>query len=244
MEYVKGACEDNGELRDFCKKWTRPRTGYVPRPYPGYAKPGFHYVAARNTPVNDDDGNARAVDDYQPRVRLKELYKNSDITSSDEDEIKDFPEKYIVPENLVRDYVLHLEHPHLKREKRKREETAKKEAREEKTYEDYNWKELYESRRISSLQVSELDKYLNYHSRSSRAQKMKKKDKVSLVESHLAITALSNPSGNELEHLENDVEDNDDVVLRQWGTSQDSEDAQVFCLCRDPEDKRFINLKI
>ena len=126
IECVKGTCEDKGELCNFCREWSGPRTGCVPRPYPDNTKSGFHYLPARATPIKDDTGNDRPVDDFQSRAQLKELYKQSAISSSDEDTIKDFPANYIIPENLVRNYILHLEHLQLMKHKRQREEMTRK----------------------------------------------------------------------------------------------------------------------
>ena len=110
IEFVKGGCEAKKELCDFCKVWIGPKTGCVPRPYPDKEKPGFHYLAARVTPVKDDKGEIRPIDDFQPRAQLKQLFEKNAISSSDENEVKEFSAKYIVPENLVRKYILHLEH--------------------------------------------------------------------------------------------------------------------------------------
>ena len=59
LEYVKGACDDKGELCDFCREWNGPRTGCVPRLYSDYEMTGFHYLPARSTPIQDHTGNAR-----------------------------------------------------------------------------------------------------------------------------------------------------------------------------------------
>ena len=119
-------------------------------------------------------------------------YVRNSISSSDEEKVKAFSAKYIVPENPVRNYILQLEHLDLMKEKRQREEKANKEARAQKKYEEYNWQDLYESRKISSLRVFELDKYFDHHRLSERGHKLKKKDKVSLVQAHIAMTTFAN----------------------------------------------------
>ena len=106
---------------------------------------------ARETPTQDHMGNKRPVDDFQPISQLKELYKQNSISSSDEDKVKVFSAKYIVPVNLVRNYILHLEHLDLMKQKRQREEKANKEARTEKKYEEYNWQDFYESKTLFAL---------------------------------------------------------------------------------------------
>lgn len=119
LEYLKGSCEEAGELCNFCVKWNGPKTDYVPRPYPDYNASGFHYLPGRKTPLRDEEGNLRVVDDFQPRAALKNLHQqDTALTSSDEAGIKDFSGKYIVPENLARNYLQHLEHLELLKEKR------------------------------------------------------------------------------------------------------------------------------
>ena len=111
----------------------------MPRPYPDYNASGFHYLPGRKTQLRDEEGNLRVVDDFQPRAALKNLHQqDTALTSSDEAGIKDFSGKYIVPENLARNYLQHLEHLELLKEKRQKEENAKKEARKQKKYEDYD----------------------------------------------------------------------------------------------------------
>ena len=240
IEYVKGTYENKGELCDFCKEWCGPMTGWVPRPYPDYTKAGFHYLPSRDTPIEDDAGNTRLVDDFQPRAQLKKLYKRSAISSSDEDKINDLSVKFIVPMNLVRNYVLHLEHLALMKQKRQREEMANKEARVEKKYEEYNWQALYERGKISSLRVFELDKYIDHYRLSGKAHKIKKKDEVSLVLAHIAMATYANVYEERELDADNTSEDEDDIVLKKWGTSEDEEALELFCLCRQSEDERFM----
>lgn len=68
---------------------------------------------------------------------------------------------------------------------------------------------------------------------------MKKKDKVSLVEAHIAMKNFSNISKETELELDEEVEE-EDVVLYKWGTSQDDEEAELFCISREPEDERFM----
>ena len=179
LEYLKGSCQEGEELCDFCATWSGPKSDYVPRPYPDYKASGFHYLPARQTPVRDENGNIRPIDDFQPRAALKNRHQqNPPLTSSDAEQITEFTKKYIVQENLVRNYLLHLENLALMIAKRQNEEEAKKGARKHKNYEDYNWKELYENRNIASLKVPELNKYPTHQILSKKADKMKKNDSV------------------------------------------------------------------
>jgi hypothetical protein len=240
IEYLKGSCEEVGELCDICRVWSGPKTDYVPRPYPNYAETGFHYLPGRQTPVRDEEGNIRAIDDFQPRAALKKLHQLQTITSSNEEEIEKFSAKYIVPKDLVQNYLQHLEHLELLKQKRQKEEKAKKEVRQNKKYEEYDWQDLYQNRKISSLKVSELDKYLAHNNLSTRAEKMKKKDKISLVEAHIAMTYFPDILDKERELEEEEANEEEDIVICEWGTPQSDEEVEVFCLCRQPENELFM----
>lgn len=115
------------------------------------------------------------MDDFQPRAQLKKQFPKGDLSSSHPTEIKIFSKKYIVPENLVRNYLAHPEHLELLKQKREREEKARKEARKEKTFEDYSWSELCKQRKLSTLRVMALDRYITHYNLSAMSKKMKKK---------------------------------------------------------------------
>jgi len=68
---------------------------------------------------------------------------------------------------------------------------------------------------------------------------LKKKDKVSLVQAHIAMTTFANVREERELDLNEASEDEDDIVLNEWGTSENN-DLELFCLCRQPEDERFM----
>ena len=216
----------------------------MPRPYPDYNASGFHYLPGRKTPLRDE-GNLHVVDDFQPRAALKNLHQQDiALTSSDETAgIKDFSGKYIVSENLARNYLQHLEHLELLKEKQQKEENQRKKQENRKKYEDYDWQDLYQQKNISSLRVQERDKYLAYHSLSKRTHKMKKKDKLLLVETHIAITQfptlLSDDTEGNSELDEDGANAHYDIVICELGALQSGE-PEKFCLCRQPEDGQFM----
>lgn len=244
IEYLKGDCESKSDLCNFCQLWNGPKCGHVPRPFPDREKPGYHYLAARNTPLKNNEGENRPIDDFQPRAQLKHLFENNAISSADEDSVTEFSTKYIVPENLTRKYILHLEHLELLKEKRQRQRKAEKQARMNKAYTDYDWESLYKSHKLSTLRLAELDKYIKHHSLTERATKMKKNDKVSLVEAHIAMSQFvqseDSPEKDEDEDLDDD--DDNDVVYKEWGDSsvEEEENSELFCICRGVEDERFM----
>ena len=78
------------------------------------------------------------IDDFQPRVQLRKLYCNGEISSSNEVKIHECSEKYIVDEILVGSFILHLKHLDLLKRKREKQQSEKKRERNEKSYEDYS----------------------------------------------------------------------------------------------------------
>ena len=106
-----------------------------------------------------------------------------------------------------------------------------------------NWVELYQNKNIASLKVPELNKYISHHNLSKNANKMKKKDKVALVEAHIAMTQLAGmlhtQNAEETTGEIDDMENEDDIVITEWGTTE-NEELGIFCLCRQPEDDRFM----
>ena len=248
IEFLKGSCQKlDEECCKVCLEWSGPATSYVPRPYPDYSKAGYHYMPARNTPIVDQHGKPREIDDFQPRAQLRKLYCNGEISSSDEVKIHECREKYIVDEVLVRSFILHLEHLDLLKRKREKQQSEKKKERNEKSYEDYNWKQLYETRQIKGLKVFELDRYITKHKLTK--MKLKKHDKVALVDAHIGMTVfkeLANLEGNCQEEPDEDDEEEDAVVLLELGSDISDEfetsndDESTYCICRGPDDGRFM----
>lgn len=205
---------------------------------------------ASKTPLSETDGKLRGVDDYRPRAQIRKLYHGKEISSSDERKIEEFSRKYVVAVGLVREYILHLEHLDLLKRKREREESQKKSGRKEKAYKDYNWRQIYETRQIKGLRVFELDKYITQHSLTT--MKLNKKDKVALVETHIAMTLFKELSAAQENPQEQEPEDGEDqqvlaeeTILCEWegnDTDIDAEldDSDLFCVCRGYEDGRFM----
>jgi hypothetical protein len=133
VEFLKERCHETG-VCDFCENgWTGLKLRQVPKPYPNYDS-SFHYLHVAETPITNDDGTQRKIDDFQPRAQMKRLYAQGSLSNSDPDSITNFSSRYIIPEELVRKYVCHLEELNFQKAKRKasREEVTTK--GKEKTY--------------------------------------------------------------------------------------------------------------
>jgi len=136
----------------------------------------------------------------------------------------------VVAVGLVREYI--LEHLDLLKRKRETEESQKKSKRKEKAYKDCNWRQLYETRQIKGLRVFELEKYITQHSLTT--MKLNKKDKVALVETHIAMTLFKELSATRENPQEQEPEDDEDqqilaeeTILCEWEGNKTDIDAEL-----------------
>ena len=128
LEYLKGACKENGEsgtLCDFCstREQCCEEIEHVARPFPDNESDGHHYLPLSKTPASD-----RLVDDYMPRVQLKAAYASGQCSLDDPTSISKFSREFVVAEGCMKDYLEHLTLLDLKKDKRKNERLAKKSA--------------------------------------------------------------------------------------------------------------------
>ena len=69
------------------------------QPYPDYSKlPNSLYLSLSETPSDRYE-----PDDFQPRARINRLFEESKLVSGDSEAIREFSDKYIVPQKLVAD---------------------------------------------------------------------------------------------------------------------------------------------
>ena len=95
--------------------------------------------------------------------------------------ISEFCQKFIVAEVVVVEYLTHL--TNLRGSKCIRnQEKGQKEAKKKQSADSYDWHALVTERKLSSLLVMELDKYLEKNSLSKRGRKA---DKVERITSHV-----------------------------------------------------------
>lgn len=168
VEFRKGMCSKNAEQCDFCLKYPplRGRVLPVPRPFPDYEQlPKFKYKSYENTPLFDGETiEPRDVDDFNPRVHLKNLFDKKELNSSDATGVKNFSIKFIVDEDLVLKRLRHLEYLKLKKDKRAELTRERRKREKRRPVENYDWVELYRSGNLSKLPGHILDKYLTHHS--------------------------------------------------------------------------------
>ena len=232
MEYKRESCVDKkGTKCKFCDDtdWKGIPMERISRPWPDYTKlPDFHYKPFSETPGTDELGNLRRPDDFQPRANLKAMFEEDSISLDDADSIERFSKKFIVAENLTRDYLEHLQN--LKRMKviRTREKQKQRDQIQAKGYHDYNWEELVEERTIGKLLVKELDKYLDHNNLPMTG---KKKEKVRRIVAHLYTQLDKDRNAHEgrfeiTSESESEVEDVRSTIDTASGSDSDSSHSE------------------
>ena len=213
VEYCKGWCAEtlDGELCTFCASHPAHGTPIkrVPGPYPDVSKlPEHHYLAYKNTPLVDENGATRQVDDFAPRPNLKKLFKSEAISLQEEHSsvIDEFSNKFIVSRPLVVNYLTHLTNMKRVAGIRQRERDQIRITRDQKTYEDYNWQGRYQNGTLAKLVVSELNKYLEYHNLSLIGNKV---DKVRRITAHIC-SELADELGEQSDVDDEDQEEEED----------------------------------
>ena len=205
----------------FCSRtgWIGPPCQQIPKPMPNYERDGMHYLGVLDTP-SEINGQARSVDDFQPRRQVKNLLELGRLTN--EQQIQDFSRKFIVEETLLMKYIKHLKILDIKKRKRVEEQKVSKEKNSAKNFEDYDWPALFQDGLLKKLNVSELNKYLTNYS-LCQSLTLKKMEKVNLVTAHIAsslfkqhhIDATANrslDSDSSMDELDSEDSDNDLVL--------------------------------
>ena len=126
--------------------------------------------------------NGREPDDFQPRAQIKRSFEESEVVSGDSEAIRKFSDKYIVPKNLVAEYVEHLAQIKMCKDKKKEETEREWMERLNRQYNDTDWAGLYNSDKLSSLRVDELSLYFSHHKITFKG---KRAEKVAMIKAHI-----------------------------------------------------------
>ena len=126
--------------------------------------------------------NGREPDDFQPRAQIKRLFEESEVVSGDSEAVRKFSDKYIVPKNLVAEYVEHLAQIKMRKEKKKEETEREWMERLNRQYNDIEWAGLYNSDKLSSLRVDELSLYFSHYKITFKG---KKAEKVAMIKAQI-----------------------------------------------------------
>ena len=162
LEVIRDGClEEHGTrcTHCSCNKWVGDELKRIPEPYPNYGTPSYLHID--QTPIDDETGARRPVNDLNPRHHLKIEYEKGQL--KEREQVKKFGEKYLVPEGLVNIALEDLKSKSVFKVARARDRKNKRDLETAKSYNDYDWKALIESGAIRKLVVKSLDKYIKHH---------------------------------------------------------------------------------
>ena len=159
IEYLKFSCLTTaGSQCDYCSKhsWVGPPCKRIPRPYPDHGKlPEYKYMHVSRTPI-ELKGHSRKVDDFQPRVKIKEAVDNGTLSLDSQENLSEFCNEFIVEKKLVIECVENMNVKEINKQKRKEERKQISEKEDMMNFKDFNWKELVETDKLQKLKVSTL----------------------------------------------------------------------------------------
>ena len=247
LEFLKGDCKQtSGKLCDFCTKCPsfREKLQRVPRPKPDVtALPELKYLPHDKTPNTTTDGHQRPVDDFQPRAQIKKHVKEGKLTLTDSESITSFSKAFAVEEDLVRNYLEHLQYLKLKKLKRRDDRKKKKEAESQMTYNDYDWEDMFKKGTLKKKTVPVLDLFLEKHQLGTN-RKRKKGEKLQVIFAWLAKAQLekigegedSNKVEDETDEVEDDTDEVEEEEEEDDGEESEYKNADDNDLASDSED--------
>ena len=222
LEIVK--CQDTDQCQ-FCSSWVGAKMDRIPQPFPDYAHSSkFKYSHFSATP-STIDGEERVLDDYNPRVQLKNREAEGTISLTNADQLSSFSKKYIVDVNLVESELRHIHQLHLAQVGRS-QATKKLRAQEKaKSYDDYDWKAYVDDGKLKKLTVATLDKYLVKHQLHQYMQ-LKKPQKIEIITSHYHAKRFENTVDDIDNENEEDAEGEDEVIALMSNEADDAESSE------------------
>jgi len=110
------------------------------------------------------------------------LFEENKLVSRDSEAIREFSDKYIVPEKLVAEYVEHLAQIKMPKEKKKEETERERMERPKWKFNDIDWVGLYNSDKLSFLRVNELSLYFSHHKITFKGEKA---EKVAMIKGYI-----------------------------------------------------------
>ena len=110
------------------------------------------------------------------------MFEESKLVSGDSEAIREFSDKYIVPEKLVAEYVEHLAQIKMRKEKKKEETEREQMERLNQECIEIDWVGLYSSNKLSTLRVNELLLYFSHHKITFKG---KKAERVAMIKGRI-----------------------------------------------------------
>lgn len=176
------------------------------------------------------DGKDPNVDDFQPRKQAKVQQANGNLKS--DESIKHFSKTYLVDEVLLRNYLDHLKFLDINKRKRAEKRQLQMQQDNNRQFADYDWLQLLNNGLLKKLKVSDLDKYLNHYGMKN-SLKLKKPEKVQLIQGHITSTNVVNQIGPDSDSGQDFTDDagddddddgsDDDIVIADTRVSDDDE---------------------
>ena len=155
----------------------------------------------------------REVNDFNPRVQLKILFGEGNISLNNIPKIDEFVRKYIVDKPIVMKALEEMQASQITTQAKQREKKRQREINEKKAYKDYDWKDAVENGGLKKLLVIDLDKYIIHH----KLRHLLNKNKPQKIE------------GIRLHYMRNCVEESENNGIRRYTRNADSglEDAPL-----------------
>ena len=210
FEIVKFACQNNDNSacsNCLVSGWVDAVCHRIPEPMPDYTSNKFKYLHVKDTPSEKDEA-PRPVDQFNPRVQLKDLFQQGAVKNEDPATITSFAEKYIVPESVVKFALDDLIFKNMTKEVRKRETRLRRETEKKQGFDDINWLGKVEDGSIKNLLVETLNKYfIKYNMKE--CLKLQMGAKIEMISRHVRTQSVCETGDNIVDQGEEMDDEND-----------------------------------
>ena len=129
--------------------------------------------------------------------------------------------------------VQHLQILEINKRKRADIRNIQQQEQESKRYQEYEWTKLFEEGELTKLKVKELDKYLIHHN-LRKSLNLRKKEKVTLISSHIASSRLQTETPPQPDDSDSD---SDEGVLSESGQSDSDDDTAAASSSSDSSEE-------
>lgn len=152
------------------------------------------------------------MNQYNPRVQLKNWFIDGAIKPDDPTTISTFSKEFIVSEETVKAALDEMLYKNITKEARQRERKQKRQMEEQQSCDDIPWLQKVEDGSIKQLLVKSLDKYLLKHNMKG-CLKLKKAEKIAVISRHVVLQGQgvggSEPDIEEEMEVDEEMSDDD-----------------------------------
>ena len=150
-----------------------------------------------------------------------------------ENDFEHFCRTFACEKILVKKCVQHLQILEINKRKRADIRNIQQQEQESKRYQEYEWTKLFEEGELTKLKVKELDKYLIHHN-LRKSLNLRKKEKVTLISSHIASSRLQTETPPQPDDSDSD---SDEGVLSESGQSDSDDDTAAASSSSDSSEE-------